>query len=154
MYDIQHILLIPHTACMRHDSVRFSQITMRRFKFTSVRLSLVQISTMMFPQCSERISIAETTHELHICILRISKFRHFCCCHCSCYRYYCPSLITALQLSVLPRTLSAEIRQNVTESDIDIKTLSLGNSGESERKKSYLHIPIQMMFPTISLSFY
>jgi hypothetical protein len=32
----------------------------------------------------------------------------------TCYRYYCPSLITVLQLSVLPRNLSAEPCQTIT----------------------------------------
>jgi hypothetical protein len=29
----------------------------------------------------------------HIHILRISNSKRFCSCHCSCYRYYCPSLL-------------------------------------------------------------
>jgi hypothetical protein len=89
-----------------------TQITMRRFKYTLVRLSPIWISTLIFPQCSERISIAKTIHEMHINILRIYKSRHFCCWYCSCYRYYCPSLLTALQLSVLSRTHTAEPTTN------------------------------------------
>jgi hypothetical protein len=71
-------------------------------------LSPFRISTLIFRQYSERIFIAKAKHEIHIRVLCISKSGHFCCCHCSCYRYYCPSMVTALQLSALSRTLSAE----------------------------------------------
>jgi hypothetical protein len=85
----QHILLIPHSAsstsntCMRHGTACFSQITMCSFKHTSVRSYLIRISMLIFHQCNERTSVAETIHESHICKLRISKSRQFCCCHCS-----------------------------------------------------------------------
>jgi hypothetical protein len=92
-------LRLPQPARVCHGTACFSQITMHRFKYTSVRLSLIRISTLMFLRCSERISVAKTINVMHICKLRI---RHFCCCYCYCYRYYCPSLITALQLSVPP----------------------------------------------------
>jgi hypothetical protein len=94
--------------CMWHESACFSQITMHHFKYTSGRFPLIRILTLKFPQCSKRISIAKTIHKMHICILCISKYRHFCCYHCSYNRYYCLSLTTLLQLSVLPWTLSAE----------------------------------------------
>jgi len=65
---IQHILLIPHTAssttskCMRHDGDCFYQIMKHPFKYTSVMLSPILISMLIFPQRIERISIAQTTH--------------------------------------------------------------------------------------------
>jgi hypothetical protein len=40
-------------------------------------------------------------------ILRISKSRYFCYCHCPCYRYYCQSLITVHQLTAHSRTVCA-----------------------------------------------
>lgn len=77
------------------------RITMRHFKYTSVWLSAIRISTLIFPQFSERISITDTIHEMHICIPSISNSKHFCCCHCSCYQHYCPITITVLQLPVI-----------------------------------------------------
>jgi hypothetical protein len=90
---------------MSRESACFSQITMHPFKYTSVSLYPNQISRLIFPQCSERISFAKTIHEMHIRICHISKSRHYCCCHRSCYRYYCPSPITALRLSLRQRNL-------------------------------------------------
>jgi len=98
-----HIASSASSKYLRHEGDCFSQITKHAFKYTSVR-SPVRISILILPECSERISIAKTTHEIHIRILHISKSRHSCRCHCSCYRDYCPSLITALQLFVLLRT--------------------------------------------------
>jgi hypothetical protein len=103
-------LRLPRPAYARGVTV-FSQITMHRLKYATVRLSSIRISMLIFPQYSERISIVKTIHQMHMCILRISKFRHISCCHC-CYRYYSRSLITALQLSELPRNLSAEPPSN------------------------------------------
>jgi hypothetical protein len=42
----------------------------------------------------------------------------------TCYRYYCPSLITAPQLSELPRPPSEELRQMITiiQSDIYVNS--------------------------------
>jgi hypothetical protein len=69
------------------------------------------------------------------CKLWISKSRHFCCCHCSCYRYYCPSLITVLHY-LLPWFLSAEPlwndHSNTRHNCIYAK---LWNRGGSEKKK-------------------
>jgi hypothetical protein len=70
------------------------------------------------------------------------------------YRHYCPSLITALQLSVLFHELSARSsRQTITiiKSDINVNTSSGGNSGVSE-KKSYLNFLLHTISPTASLS--
>jgi hypothetical protein len=158
VYDVQHILLTPLIALsttstfMRHDSACFSQITMHRFKYTSVRLAAIRLSALIFPQRSGRISIAKTMHEMQISIFRISKYRHLCCCPCSCYWHYCPNLITALQLSVLPGILSA-------------KPPSSDHNGKKrhQRKKSvtweryrmgkilHLHFLLQMISPTTSL---
>jgi hypothetical protein len=68
-------------------------------------------------------------------------------CH-ACYRYYCPSLITALQLSVVPWTLNPEspLNDHKIQSDIDVKTSLLRNGDDSE-KKSYLHVLLQMISP-------
>jgi hypothetical protein len=67
MHDIQHILLILHTAssrtrkCMRHDIACFSQITMHPFKYiSSARYSPIRVSMLIFLQCSERIYIEKT----------------------------------------------------------------------------------------------
>jgi hypothetical protein len=56
----------------------------------------------------------------------------------SCHRYYCPSLITALKLSELSRSLSAETPTNDQnkKSNINVKPSSLGNGSESEEKKT------------------
>jgi hypothetical protein len=68
-------------------------------------------------------------------------------CH-TCYRYYCPSLITLFRQSVLPWILSAEPpsnNHNITEL-CQFNTSSLGNGIESEKKTllsfsapNYLH---------------
>jgi hypothetical protein len=86
-----------------------------------------------------RISTTKTINKMHICIHHISKSMHFCCCHCTCYQYYCPSLINALQLFVLPWTLSAKPSQTITiiQSNINVKT-SLGNGAESEKNIIYI----------------
>jgi hypothetical protein len=55
---------------------------------------------LIFLQCSERISTARTLHEIYIYKLRISKSLIFCCCHCSCYRYYCSSLTAIFHLYI------------------------------------------------------
>jgi hypothetical protein len=56
----------------------------------------------------------------------------------TCYRYYCPSLSTVLQLSVLPVTLSTEFPSiTITQTDIDVKTSSLRNGDESEKKRFF-----------------
>jgi hypothetical protein len=70
----QHILLIPHTAssaanmCTWHESeCLLFQITMNCFKCMSARLSPIWISMLIYLQCSERISIAKTIHEMNMC---------------------------------------------------------------------------------------
>jgi hypothetical protein len=79
--------LIPHIASstastfMHNENACFSQITMHPFKYTSVGLSPIPI----FPQCSERISIAKTIQEMHIRELRVSRSSICCCCHSYCY---------------------------------------------------------------------
>jgi hypothetical protein len=83
-YDIQYISLNPHLSSPAWEYLLLSDCTIRCFKHTSVRLIAVRISVLIFRRCSERISIAKTTHELHICKLRIIKSRHFCCCFCRC----------------------------------------------------------------------
>jgi hypothetical protein len=58
------------------------------FKRMFVRLSPIFLSTLIFPQWSERIPSTETIYEMHICQLLISRSRHFCCCRWFCYRRY------------------------------------------------------------------
>jgi len=45
----------------------------------------------------------------------------------TCYRYYCPSLLTVLQLYVLPRTLSTESASKITviQSDINVNVATV-----------------------------
>jgi hypothetical protein len=74
---ILYTLLITANTCMRHSSICFLQIAMHCFKHTSVRLSPIRISTMVFPQCSEKISIALTVHKMHVCKFHVSKSGHF-----------------------------------------------------------------------------
>jgi hypothetical protein len=74
---IPHIPSSPANTCMRHESACFSPNKMHRFKYRLVRLSLIRILMLIFPQCSETISIAKAMHEMHICKLRIRKSRHF-----------------------------------------------------------------------------
>jgi hypothetical protein len=96
-YRIRYPAHPPHTAhcvfhgqrCVRHDSACFSQITTHRFKFSDPDID-ADIPSMQ-PEIFYRMN---HLHEMHICTLRINTCRHYCCCHCSCYRYYCPSLIT------------------------------------------------------------
>jgi hypothetical protein len=54
----------------------------------------------------------------------------------SCYRYHCPSLLLLFQLSVLARAISKDPLQTITiiHSDINVKTLALGNGYESHTK--------------------
>lgn len=100
----------PHSDCVFHGrparvcamTACFSQITTHRFKYTSVRQCSIWISTLIFPQCSERISIGKSIREIHICILRIGKSRLFCCCQYSCYRHDGPSVLNSRQLSTPP----------------------------------------------------
>jgi hypothetical protein len=65
---------------------------MHHFKHTSVRLSLIWISMLIFPQCSQSIPTVKTIYIMHICKLCISQSRHSCSYHCYCYVYYHPSL--------------------------------------------------------------
>jgi hypothetical protein len=69
------------------------------------------------------------------------------------YRYYCASLITVLQLWVLPLTLTRNPLQTTTviQSNIRVKTSSLGNGDESG-KKDYLYFPLKINFSKTSLS--
>jgi hypothetical protein len=120
-------------------------------KCTSVRLSPIRISTLIFPLCSGRISIAKTIHEMRICTLRISKSRHFCCCHRPCYRCYCQSLTTALQLSVLARNLSAEPSSNDHSNTKRRRRKNVVTA--ANLRKRYLHFLLQMISATTSLSF-
>jgi hypothetical protein len=110
-----HIASSTASNCMRHDCLFLSH----RIKYTSIRLSPIQT----FPQCNDRISVSKTVHEMHIRI-HVSESMHLCCGHCSCYRYYCPSLITALQQSALPGTLCTEapLNNDNSKTDINVKT--------------------------------
>lgn len=69
--DVRDTRYIPLT-CVRHHGVCFPQIMLHRFKVMSVRQSPVRIPTLIWTRCSERIHIAKTTHEMRICILRVS----------------------------------------------------------------------------------
>jgi hypothetical protein len=44
---------------LRHERACFFQITVHSFKYTSVRLSLMRISMLIFPQCKEKNFIAK-----------------------------------------------------------------------------------------------
>jgi hypothetical protein len=75
LYPI-YILLIPHIAsstanmCMWQESEwLLFQITILCFKCMSGRLSPIWISMLIFLQCSERLSIAKTIHEMNMCKL-------------------------------------------------------------------------------------
>jgi hypothetical protein len=56
----------------------------------------------------------------------------------TCYRYCCSSLLTVFQLSLglPPQTLSIRSPSNdhLIQSDIDVRTSSIGNSDQSEEK--------------------
>jgi hypothetical protein len=71
-------------------------------------------------QCGERISVTQTIHEIHNCILLFTKSGNFCV---TTVPVTGPSLITALQLCVLPRTLSAELPLNYNNNKISVVTL-------------------------------
>jgi hypothetical protein len=88
---------------------------------------------------------------MHICILRFSNARHFCFCHRSCYRYYCPSLITALKPPVLPRTLCAEPSLNDGNNNSDIDKTSLTRKRWQTWKKSCLYFLLPMISPIAAL---
>jgi hypothetical protein len=76
VYYISHSFLIPHirsstaNMSMRNDCDAPSQTQ-------SVRLSPILMSTLIFCQCSERISIAKITQDLHICKICIDKYWYF-----------------------------------------------------------------------------
>jgi hypothetical protein len=70
----------------------------------------------------------------------------------TCYRYYCPSLLTVLQLYVIPRTLSTESASNDYSNR---KRHHCRNHVTRKRrriwKKKYLHLLLKMISPAISI---
>jgi hypothetical protein len=76
---------------MRHESACFCHVTMHPFKYTSVRLSPIRISMLTFN--AGKVSIAKTVHDVHVCILCVSKSSRIFCCYRSCYRQCCPRVI-------------------------------------------------------------
>jgi hypothetical protein len=68
----------------------------------------------------------------------------------TCYLYYCPSLLTALQLSVLPETLSTESHSNDHNTEWHQHKWVVTRKGDkSGGKKRYLglHFLLQVIFP-------
>jgi hypothetical protein len=68
------------------------------FKYTSTKLFSIRISMLTSPEYSEGISVGKkhtNCISAHSALVNTSIF--YCCRYC--YRYYCQSLITALQLS-------------------------------------------------------
>lgn len=65
--SIQHVPFISHIAasmghtCLQHESAWFPQIIMHYFRHALVKLSLIWILILMFPQYSIRISITKTS---------------------------------------------------------------------------------------------
>jgi hypothetical protein len=74
-------------------------------------LSPVRIQMLIFPQCSERASIAGTTHEMWLWKLCTGKCRCYHCCRYSCYRYWCTRKVTYFDC-LIPWLLSQKARLN------------------------------------------
>jgi hypothetical protein len=71
------------------------------------------------------------------------------------YWYYCPTLITALKLSVLSQTLSAELpsnHQNNIKRHESKKSCRSETVANLKKKKQYLHFLLQIVSPTDSVS--
>jgi hypothetical protein len=121
-------------------------LTLRRTDSNAlVRLSPIRMSMLISPQCSERISIAKTMHEMHVWRLRISISRLFCCFHCSCCWYYCQSLITVLHYVL--RSFRAEPSSN---DHSNTKQHHRKEGTEMNLKK--IHIQPQLISAATSLS--
>jgi hypothetical protein len=156
VYDTQDILIL-HIASstastrMRHDSACFSQITMHHFKYVGkdvadqdIDADIPSVQRENFHRKNQTISayfalaypdifvVTIVLEDSHLDTHRRENLKSY---HCTCYRYYCPSLKTALQLSVLPRTISAESNDHNAKLH-QRKNMSFGNSGESGGKKS------------------
>jgi hypothetical protein len=99
-YRVRHPIHPPHPAhsVFHSQQVHATHVCLSlRLRYTMVKLSPIQIS----PQCNERISIAKPNAKC-ISLVNLGIFV------VAIVLVTSPSLITALHLSVLPRTLGAE----------------------------------------------
>jgi hypothetical protein len=112
-YCVQRPTRLPHpahciftaSACMWHECLFLSDYNALFKTCIGKVVSALDIGAEI-PSMQQDHFYCRNYINVHICALCISKCKHFCCCHCSCYQYYRPSLI--LFTCLLPQSFNSE----------------------------------------------